>query len=161
MLTITATMLYYHRACDDQLALFRATFGESTPLTPNVWARAQEVGLDVAWCYVLLPSPLQSDYRETRCSLRATYKAKCGPLLRDHDERHAPLWAKLRASGSPFRQAYRAYDAERAPMLAKYDAELAPLLHEYEAQLAAVLYTMLDTWHGPLDHTHTHREATP
>jgi cell division septum initiation protein DivIVA len=72
--TITSHLLIDHRACTDQVALFRKTFGESVVVTV---ARARTVAGPFNWEWAarnLLDGTARAEYERVRSPARAEYE---------------------------------------------------------------------------------------
>jgi hypothetical protein len=60
------TVNHLKEACKDQVALFRATFGERAELTAENWERAIDASLDVHWTDRLLNGPAREQYQAVK-----------------------------------------------------------------------------------------------
>lgn len=70
---ITTDLLREHGACEDQVALFEATFGQRAKIGPRNWARAVKAGLDVDWLACLLPPAARAEYDRVKDAAWAEY----------------------------------------------------------------------------------------
>jgi hypothetical protein len=61
------TVNHLKGACEDQVALFRKTFGQSAELTAENWERAIQADLDVLWTIRLLSRPAWEQYEAVEC----------------------------------------------------------------------------------------------
>lgn len=67
MKTISAKRLEAAGACEDQVRLFRDTFGDKpVRLTPENWTKAGEVGLNRLWLTRFLKGSAWAEYERVR-----------------------------------------------------------------------------------------------
>ena len=132
---VTAASLIALGACGDQVAAFRATFGESVTVPRRASARralasrVAEARLDCGWYArrVLSPPALRA-YDEARAPARRAYDEATAPAQRAHNEARATA---QRAYQEATATAWRAYDEATATALldalvADADREVAP-----------------------------------
>ena len=114
--TFTAAMLEEAKACQPQIDLFRALFGESVVVTV---ARARKVIDQFDWGYAarFLDVLGRAEHDRVRNLARAEYERV-----------QATAWAEYERALAPARAEY---DRVLAPALAEYDRVLAPALAEY------------------------------
>ena len=94
-MTITLKQLRLLGACDEQVKLFRDTFGNSVELTKKV-VREHCGKFDVDWiaCKVL-PVPLYADYESKRAMLYAVYESKRDTLYADYKTKRAMVFFSI------------------------------------------------------------------
>ena len=129
---VTAASLIALGACGDQVAAFRATFGESVTVPRRASARralasrVAEARLDCGWYArrVLSPPALRA-YDEARATARRAYDEATAPAQRAHNEARATAW---RAYQEATATAWRAYDEATATARRAYQEAKAPAL---------------------------------
>ena len=81
---ITAEWLEAADACEEQVELFRATFGERAELTRSDALRAARAGLDLEWLTGrILPAPARRAYKEAMATALRAYKEAMATALCD------------------------------------------------------------------------------
>ena len=113
---ITPQLLWRHKACPAQLAIFAAEWPHGTEVTPATVARALELGLDFVWAAKLLSG----------LGL-AEYQAKLAPILADQQAKRVTIYAAYSAKTDPIDAEYQ---AKRKPIDADYQASMAKLFYE-------------------------------
>lgn len=112
MKVISAKQLERAGACEDQVRLFRRTFGDGLiRLAPKNWGRAGLIGLNRAWLWRFLKEPALVEYKKAqnraKCEYEMArnaawneYKLACGPAFADTSPQagavHAAAWALYR-----------------------------------------------------------------
>jgi hypothetical protein len=96
MTTVSVDKLRAHYVCVDQLALFRATFGDEAWVTEANMRHVVDVGLHIEWLKRLLAAPARAVYEAARAQALATYVAAC-----------AQAWAVYKAACAQALAAYR------------------------------------------------------
>ena len=123
---ITTRLLQQHKACDDQLALFEATFGPGpaktgVEVTPETCRRAAEAGLDFDWAaeslltltqraeYERVVAPAEAEYGRARGVALAEFNRVKGVAMADFERVIAPARAEYRRiAGAAFAAACQA-----------------------------------------------------
>lgn len=124
-MSITIKATYLDRvACQDQVALFRRTFGEEVEVTADVVRLAAEAGLDVGWAASRFLSPL----------LRADYCAKVDPLRAEYSAKEDPLRAEYRAKVDSLQD--------------EYQAKAVSLWDEYHAKIVQLIIQLVEQEEG-------------
>jgi uncharacterized membrane protein len=114
-------------ACESQVELFAARFGDSVDVTPGLceryatefdweWAagnllsaNAYEAKERSLWeAYAAAEQPLWDTYRDARRSLRTAYAAAERPLLDTYEVARQPLWETYRSAERSLWTAYEA-----------------------------------------------------
>ena len=90
--TFTAAMLEEAKACQPQIDLFRAIFGESVVVTV---ARARKVSDQFDWGYAerFLDAVAWAEYRRVRTPAWAEYRRVLAPALAEYKRVQALAWA--------------------------------------------------------------------
>ena len=85
MKSISAKRLEAAGACEDQVRLFRDTFGDK-PVKINAenWAKAGEVGLARYWLSCFLKGPVLLEYNRVCGAAHAEYERVAGPAWEDY-----------------------------------------------------------------------------
>ena len=96
----TAAMLENAKACQPQIDLFRALFGESVVVTV---ARARKVSGQFDWGYAerFLDALARAEYDRVRAPALAEYERALAPAWAEYERVRAPAWAyyeRVRAS---------------------------------------------------------------
>ena len=140
---VTAASLIALGACGDQVAAFRATFGESVTVPRRASARralasrVAEARLDCGWYArrVLSPPALRA-YDEARATARRAYDEATAMALRAYDEATAPA---QRAHNEARATAWRAYQEATATAWRAYDEATATARRAYQEAKAPAL----------------------
>jgi len=128
---ITVEILRSHKACQDQVDLFAATFPDGVQVTEAVCLAAADK-FDFRWAAENLLPP----------EARAEYQAKHASILGEYRAKRAPIWAEYRASNAAI---WDAYGTKHAAIWAECKAKSAPILAEYEAKRAALFGRIAET----------------
>ena len=132
--SITLSLLESKGACEDQVLLFRAHFGEGpAPLDDATAIRMASV-FDFDWAAQNLLSPDGwKAYEEAEASLLKTYEDATAPLWKTYVEAKAPLWNTYDDAKAPL---WKTYMEAVAPLRKAYEDAEAPLLKTYEEAVA-------------------------
>jgi hypothetical protein len=129
--TISIVDLRAHGACADQLALFRATFGDGpVAVTEANMSRAVEVGLWIEWLAHFIPAPALAAFEAADEQAGAAYNEAYAQAWAAFQAARAPAWAAYEAARAP---AWAAYEAARDQAWAVYEAACAPARAAFEA----------------------------
>ena len=96
-------------ACRDQVRLFRARFGESVDVTPELCASVA-AEFDFSWAarYLLSP-PALAEYQRAKAPARAEYQRATATAFAKYQRATAPAWAEYqRATATAFAEYQRA-----------------------------------------------------
>ena len=121
MKTISAKRLEAAGACEDQVQLFRDTFGDKPArLTPENWAKAGEVGLDRLWLTRFLKGSARAGYDRVRGAARAEYSRAVDAALAEYERAVTPALAEYNRAVTAARAEYeRVRDAALFAALTK------------------------------------------
>ena len=124
---ITVKLLKKHKACEEQVALFAATFPNGVQVTEATCLAVADQ-FDFQWAAGnLLPSGKKADYDAERA-----------PILDKYMDNRASISAKnVRIMAE--------YDAKHARIRAEYAAERATIRMEYKRQVAALFGRIAST----------------
>lgn len=87
---ITVRWLRSQGACEDQVKLFRHTFGDSAELSRAAASKAVVAGLDLDWlANRLLPATAWRPYREARATAWRAYEGATATAWRAYEEAKA------------------------------------------------------------------------
>ena len=137
---ITLKELRLIGACEQQVELFKETFGTEVELTVENALRYGAL-FDIDWiASKVLQGGKLADYRAKCAPLDADYWAKCAPLWDDYRAKCAPLWADYEAKRATLDAGY---EAKRATLWADYEAKRAPLAADYRAKCALLFAEVL------------------
>ena len=132
---ITLHELLILNACDEQLNLFKALFGESVELTEEIM-RKHGAMFDVDWLATRILSPQQrADYEPKFKLLDAEYWAKRAPTDAEYDAQRALLNAKWGSNE---------YWDERAEAYTAYESKFYPVYVEYRTKLALIFLEVVN-----------------
>jgi hypothetical protein len=135
--TISVAELRAHGICEGQLALFRATFGDTpVAVTEANMSRAVDAGLQIEWlARFIAPAPAQAAFEAARAPALAAYAAACAPALAAYKAARAQEWA---AYGAADEQAWELYRAVSDQAWESYRRALVgPLVRALRAEGAA------------------------
>jgi len=138
----TAAMLEEAKACQPQIDLFRALFGESVVVTV---ARARKVSGQFDWDYAsrFLDAVGQDEYDRVRALAWAEYRRVRDLAWAEYERVLAPALAEYRRARAP---AGAKYKRVLATAWAEYDRVLAPAMAEYERVQAPALAEYKRVW---------------
>lgn len=115
---ITIEMLQDKKACQEQVDLFEAIFGNAVEVTLENCIEAARRGLHIDWAASNLLNRKQREfYKESEAPLWAAYEEACAPLWAAYKEACASLWATYEEAKAPL---WAAYDEAKAPLWAAY-----------------------------------------
>jgi len=138
---ITIAQLKKLKACDDQVELFKATFGASAEVTLENCLIAAKVELDFDWAARNLLNPAQkAAYEAAKAQARAAYEAAEAPVRAAYEAAEASARAAYAAAEAPSRAAYK---AAKAPAWAAYEAVKASAWAAYEDAKARAFFKAL------------------
>src|ERR1035437_4023857 len=90
--TLLLSTLITHKACQEQVNLFRKTFGDSVEITPNLCKQhAQSFRFNWAATH-LLSAPALKLYSETYAPALKLYNETYATALKLYDETYATAW---------------------------------------------------------------------
>ena len=93
MHAITTAWLEEQEACPEQVALFRATFGESAEATPGNLTHAAAVGLRLDWLATkVLTAPARAEYDRATAAAWDEYARAIAPAWDEYARAIAPAW---------------------------------------------------------------------
>ena len=141
--TIKLETLIKLNACQNQVDLFKETFGESVELSEAI---AKEFGskFDINWAANnLLNEEQLNAYQEAKAPFLKTYEEATAPLLKTYQEAKAPLWKAYEEARAPLLKAYqeanaplwKAYQEAKAPLWKAYEEARAPIWKTYKEAL--------------------------
>ena len=94
---ITLRNLKAKGACEEQVALFKETFGQSVEVTEETCDKAVKAGLDFNWASANLLSRTQlAEYDRVQGLARAEYERVQGPALAEYQRIRGPAWAEYK-----------------------------------------------------------------
>jgi hypothetical protein len=106
--TISIVDLRAHGACADQLALFRATFGDTPVAVTEVnMSRAVDVGLQIEWLECFLAAPALAAFETARAPAWAAFQADDAPAWAAFQADDAPAWAAFETARAQAWESYR------------------------------------------------------
>ena len=120
-------------ACADQVALFRAKFGESVDVTHELCA---SVASEFDFCWAarnLLPPAAYAEYARVRAPAYAKYKRVTAPAYAKYKRVTAPDYAEYKRVTDA---AYAEYERVRDAAYAEYERVRAPAYAEYKRVIA-------------------------
>jgi len=121
---ITVALLQKHKACDEQVDLFAATFPDGVQVTEAVCLAVADK-FNFAWAADnLLPPEASAEYSAKHAPIRAEYAAQDAGTWAEYDVRFARYSAE--------------YEAKRDGILAEYWAKLDGIWAEYGAKLNGI-----------------------
>ena len=82
---ITVADLTRGDACELQVDLFRATFGDEVRLNKRNLAKAIKAGLDTSWCARFLSAPALAEYERVTAPAWAEYERVRAPAWAEHE----------------------------------------------------------------------------
>ena len=126
---ITLADLQATGACQSQVDLFRATFGDEVKLNKRNLAKALRTQLDVSWCARFLTAPARAEYARVIAPARAEYDRVRAAALAEYDRVRVAAWAESARV--------------MAPAWAEYERVMAAARAEYERGSAAALLAAL------------------
>ena len=102
----TAAMLEEAKACQPQIDLFRAIFGESVVVTV---ARARKVSDQFDWHYAsrFLDAVGRAEYERVRAPALAEYRRVQAPASAEYSRVQATAWAEYKRVQAPASAEYR------------------------------------------------------
>lgn len=104
---ITVKLLRRLGACEDQVTLFRETFGDSVIPTPELAERYGDL-FDIDWlAHEALKAPLWEAYQEAKVPLLKAFVEAAAPLLKAYEEAETPSREVYEEAEAPLLKAYK------------------------------------------------------
>jgi len=128
---ITAKLLARKKACESQVELFRATFGDEAEVTLENCLRAAAVGLDFDWAaYYLLSATARKRYNEAVAPARKLFDETAASARKLYDETSAVAW--------------KLYDETSAVAWKRYKETFAPVWKRYNESCGRAFYRVVN-----------------
>ena len=133
---ITAELLEEHKACEEQVSLFRRTFPEGGESTVQALLKASEAGLDITWLERFIPDESWAAYDKACAEPLAAYNKAMKESRAAYDKaRKEPRAAYDKA----LKESWAAYNKARKEPQAAYDKAMKEPWAAYNKACAVAL----------------------